>query len=55
MQARLRGIFPPIPTTFDQSGSVDTRAMAANVTRWMTTRLSGVLALGSNGEAAFAG
>ena len=51
MQARLRGIFPPIPTAFDQSGSVDTRALAANVTRWMTTGLSGVLALGSNGEA----
>ena len=26
--------------------------MAANVRRWMTTRLAGVLALGSNGEAA---
>ena len=50
-QARLGGIFPPIPTAFDQSGSVDTRALAANVTRWMTTGLAGVLALGSNGEA----
>jgi dihydrodipicolinate synthase/N-acetylneuraminate lyase len=51
MTARLRGIFPPIPTSFDSSGDVDTRAISANVTRWMTTRLSGVLALGSNGEA----
>ena len=51
MQARLRGIFPPIPTTFDESGSVDTHAIAANVARWMATNLSGVLALGSNGEA----
>jgi len=52
MQARLRGIFPPVPTSFDAAGDVDVRAIAANVTRLMTTGLSGVLALGSNGEAA---
>jgi len=51
MHARLRGIFPPIPTSFDSSGDIDTHAITANVTRWMSTRLSGVLALGSNGEA----
>lgn len=51
MQARLRGIFPPIPTTFDAAGEVDTRAVAANVSRLMATDLAGVLALGSNGEA----
>ena len=52
MTPTLHGIFPPIPTAFDpSSGDVDTRAMAANVRRWMTTRLAGVLALGSNGEA----
>ena len=51
MHARLRGIFPPIPTTFDSSGHVDARAITANVARWMTTGLAGVLALGSNGEA----
>jgi 4-hydroxy-2-oxoglutarate aldolase len=51
MDARLRGIFPPIPTTFDHADRIDTRAMTANVTRWMTTPLAGVLALGSNGEA----
>ncbi len=51
MQARLRGIFPPIPTTFDSAGQVDARAITANVARWMTTGLAGVLALGSNGEA----
>jgi 4-hydroxy-2-oxoglutarate aldolase len=52
MRDRLRGVFPPIPTSFDAStGDVDERAMAANVRRWMTTGLSGILALGSNGEA----
>jgi dihydrodipicolinate synthase/N-acetylneuraminate lyase len=49
----MRGIFPPIPTTFTADGhDVDTRAITANVQRWMRTGLAGVLALGSNGEAA---
>lgn len=52
MKSRLRGIFPPIPTIFDASGRVDRRATSENVRRWMTTDLTGVLALGSNGEAA---
>lgn len=40
-----------MPTVFDVAGHVDTRAIAANVQRWMRTDLTGVLALGSNGEA----
>jgi 4-hydroxy-2-oxoglutarate aldolase len=51
MNARPRGIFPPVPTTFDAAGAVDTRAFGVNVSRLMTTGLAGVLALGSNGEA----
>jgi 4-hydroxy-2-oxoglutarate aldolase len=47
----LSGILPPIPTTFDSTGQVDLRAIADNVRRWNATRLSGILALGSNGEA----
>lgn len=46
----LEGIFPPIPTPFS-SESVDHRALAANVARWMQTRLAGLVVLGSNGEA----
>lgn len=46
----LEGIFPPIPTPFGHE-SVDHRALAANVTRWMQTRLAGLVVLGSNGEA----
>ena len=53
MKDRLRGIFPPIPTTFDDRGDLDTAGIAANVRRWMTTGLKGILALGSNGEAGF--
>jgi 4-hydroxy-2-oxoglutarate aldolase len=42
-----------MPTPFDRaSGDVDRAAITKNVRRWMTTRLAGVLALGSNGEAA---
>jgi len=55
MKDGLRGIFPPIPTPFNASGEVDAGAVSANVARWMTTGLSGVLALGSNGEAALLG
>jgi 4-hydroxy-2-oxoglutarate aldolase len=53
--ARLQpaGIFPPIPTTFDSTGNVDEGAITENVRRWMATGLSGVLALGSNGEAPY--
>ena len=53
MKDRLRGIFPPIPTTFDDRGDLDTAAIASNVRQWMTTGLKGILALGSNGEAGF--
>lgn len=52
MRARIRGVFPPIPTVLDSSGDVDAKAITTNVERWMRTGLSGVLALGSNGEAA---
>jgi len=48
----IGGIFPPIPTPFDGAGRLDRRSLADNVRRWMRTGLAGVLALGSNGEAA---
>jgi len=46
------GIYTPIVTPFGFDGSVDARALAANVARWMTTPLTGLVVLGSNGEAA---
>jgi 4-hydroxy-2-oxoglutarate aldolase len=50
---RFRGVYPPIPTSFHSAtGEVDARAMRENVERWMRTGLRGVVALGSNGEAA---
>ena len=48
---RLDGVLPPVPTPFDGDGRVDPAAMASNVTRWMATRIRGVVVLGSNGEA----
>lgn len=46
------GIYTPIATPFRDNGTVDERALAANVSRWMTTPLTGLVVLGSNGEAA---
>jgi 4-hydroxy-2-oxoglutarate aldolase len=48
----LSGIYPPIATPFTD-GEVDYAGLAHNTTRWMQTGLRGLLALGSNGEAAF--
>jgi 4-hydroxy-2-oxoglutarate aldolase len=52
VDTRLHGIFPPIPTPFDHDDRVDRAALTDNVQRWMHTGLAGILALGSNGEAA---
>jgi len=46
------GIYTPIATPFRDDGTVDERALATNVSRWMTTPLTGLVVLGSNGEAA---
>ena len=46
------GIYTPIATPFRDDGTVDERALAANVSQWMTTPLTGLVVLGSNGEAA---
>jgi 4-hydroxy-2-oxoglutarate aldolase len=46
------GIFTPIVTPFTTDDAVDERALRSNVDRWMTTSLTGLVVLGSNGEAA---
>jgi 4-hydroxy-2-oxoglutarate aldolase len=48
----LSGIYPPIATPF-KNDEVDYAGLRHNVKRWMGTGLRGLLALGSNGEAAF--
>lgn len=48
----LHGIFPPIVTPFNND-EIDFDAFAGNVRRWMTTKLHGLVVLGSNGEAPY--
>jgi 4-hydroxy-2-oxoglutarate aldolase len=49
---RFTGIFTPITTPFTTGDTVDEAALARNVDRWMATPLTGLVVLGSNGEAA---
>jgi 4-hydroxy-2-oxoglutarate aldolase len=48
---QLDAVFPPMPTVFARDGSVDGRAISANVAKWIGAGVGGVVALGSNGEA----
>jgi 4-hydroxy-2-oxoglutarate aldolase len=45
------GIFTPIVTPFHADGTIDEEGARRNVRRWMTTPLTGLVVLGSNGEA----
>jgi 4-hydroxy-2-oxoglutarate aldolase len=45
------GIFPPIPTFFDDQGALDLPTLTRHVAWLATTPVAGILALGSNGEA----
>ena len=48
----VAGVFTPITTPFTTDDSVDESALRRNVDRWMRTSLTGLVVLGSNGEAA---
>lgn len=49
----LSGVFPPIPTPFDQEGNVAYRALVENLKAWNRFDLAGYVVLGSNGEAPY--
>ena len=49
---RFTGIFTPIVTPFRTDDTIDEGALQRNVLRWMQTPLTGLVVLGSNGEAA---
>lgn len=49
---RFAGIFTPIPTPFRADETLDETALRGNVAKWMATSLTGLVVLGSNGEAA---
>ena len=48
---RFNGIFTPIATPFHADGTIDEPGVRRNVVRWMGTPLTGLVVLGSNGEA----
>src|SRR4029453_2033861 len=45
------GVFTPIATPFTSDDTIDEKGLDGNVKRWMTTPLTGLVVLGSNGEA----
>ena len=47
----IRGVLAPIPTPFTDDEAIDLAAWRANIDRWMETPLSGLVVLGSTGEA----
>jgi len=51
MQRPFAGIHTPIATPFQADGTVDEMALRRNVARWMQSPLTGLVVLGSNGEA----
>jgi 4-hydroxy-2-oxoglutarate aldolase len=52
MTNRFAGIYTPIVTPFTESGDIDERGVIVNVDRYLASPLTGLVALGSNGEAA---
>jgi len=44
------GVYPPIPTPFEESGALALDRLAENLARWNETPLAGYVVLGSNGE-----
>ena len=45
------GVYTPLATPFAADGSLDERGLTANVERYLKTPLTGLVVLGSNGEA----
>ncbi len=49
---KLSGVFAPIPTPIDDDDRVDTHRLRAALDKWVKRPLTGIVVLGSNGEAA---
>ena len=49
----LEGIYTPIITPFNDSEEIDYNKLSHNLDRWIQTRLTGFVVLGSNGEFVF--
>jgi 4-hydroxy-2-oxoglutarate aldolase len=48
---RFAGIYTPLATPFGADGALDVRALTRNVERYLRSPLTGLVVLGSNGEA----
>jgi 4-hydroxy-2-oxoglutarate aldolase len=48
---RFAGIYTPLATPFAADGSLDARGLARNVEKYLRSPLTGLVVLGSNGEA----
>lgn len=53
MSLSLAGHYPPIPTAFDAAERLDLDHLAANLERWNSLPLAGIVMPGSNSEAGF--
>lgn len=49
----LSGVFPPLTTPFAADGSVDLKALAANIEKYNQTKLAGYVVVGSTGESVY--
>jgi dihydrodipicolinate synthase/N-acetylneuraminate lyase len=49
--SHFTGVFTPIVTPFLADGTIDRDGARRNVARWIATPLTGLVVLGSNGEA----
>lgn len=47
----LTGVYAPLPTPFDEADRVDAVRLRAALPRWIESRLTGFVLLGTNGEA----
>ncbi|MFW6089883.1 MAG: dihydrodipicolinate synthase family protein, partial [Gemmatimonadota bacterium] len=50
-ELKFEGVYLPVTTPFGPDGEVDTAALAANLRRWASHPIAGVLVGGSTGEA----
>ena len=51
MAHKFAGIYTPIVTPFTPGGDIDERGLATNVDHYLASPLTGLVVLGSNGEA----
>ena len=53
MADKIRGVFAPVPTPFNDDGSIDEGGWRKNLRLWRASPLDGIVIAGSNGELPF--